>query len=55
MHLGWPQLIYIALMFLATGGALAKHGESKGTHNFGVALIADAITLSLLWWGGFFS
>ena len=35
--------------------AIAKHGEPKGTtYDFGTTLVADALILGLLYWGGFF-
>ena len=56
MTLHAPQFIILGLMVLSTGMHLAKHGDSKtGTWNFGHALISDAITISLLYWGGFFN
>lgn len=48
-------MILLGLTTLSTGVHLAKHGEPKvGTWNFGHAIIADIITLGLLYWGGFF-
>lgn len=55
MTLGAPQLILLGLMVLATGMHLAKHGEPKpGNWHFGYAVVSDIITISLLYWGGFF-
>lgn len=55
MVLGWPQGIYLALTAVGLGVTIAKHGEPKGNYSVGTALVSLAITLPLLWWGGFFS
>ena len=49
-----PQIIYLALAFMALGISLAKHGESRSNHNFGLTLLSMAIAIYILWWGGFF-
>ena len=56
MKFGWPQLIYIGLMLLGEGMAIAKHGEYKkaSMHNAWTSLIAYAIDIMILAWGGFF-
>ncbi|QJB21885.1 hypothetical protein KNU94_gp47 [Xanthomonas phage FoX2] len=51
-----PQLIYLALMFVGFGITVSKHGQPEtGKHNAWFALIANALVVTLLWWGGFFS
>ncbi|QWY14277.1 hypothetical protein [Xanthomonas phage M29] len=51
-----PQLIYLALMFVGIGIAVSKHGQPEtGKHNAWVTLIASALVINLLLWGGFFS
>lgn len=56
MHIGPPQIIFLALTFISSGIYLAKHGEPKtGAYNFGISLLSDAIVLGLLYWGGFFT
>lgn len=55
MTIGWPQGIFLALIILSDGIALANHGEPKGNYNFFTSLVGTALTVSLLWWGGFFS
>lgn len=51
-----PQLILLGLMILALGITLAKHGQPKNDkYNFGISLIANAIEIGLLYWGGFFN
>lgn len=54
---GWPQVIILALSFMGLGTHLIKHGEPKKDprYNFGMEVIAAAIHLGLLYWGGFFS
>lgn len=50
-----PQLIYLGLIVFALGISAVKHGQPKtGNHSFGTSLLALAIVLPLLWWGGFF-
>lgn len=51
-----PQFIYIVLVALNVGIDLAKDGEpKKGNYNAIGSLIASALIMALLWWGGFFS
>lgn len=53
-----PQYIYLALLILGLGIALAKHGEPKPPlgqrYNFWVTLFDALIVIALLNWGGFF-
>lgn len=44
----WPSLIYLLLVLFSLGVNAGKD-EKMGT-----MLLANVITLSLLWWGGFF-
>ncbi len=46
--MAWPQIIFITIMALGTGVTLAQHGDLKKD------FINTAVTLLLLWWGGFF-
>ena len=56
MTLHWPQAIYIALTLIGLGVAFQQHGSPKtGQHNAWATLLASAIIISLLYWGGFFS
>lgn len=55
MRLGIWQIIYLCLMVMGVGLAIGKHGESKGTYNGWVTLIATAIDITILALGGFFS
>lgn len=53
---GWPQGIYLALAFMGLGITAAKHGNPKeGKHDFWSIGLATLLSLSLLWWGGFFA
>jgi len=56
MSLGLPQLIYLSLVLVALGTEIARHGEPKkpGKHNAVASLIASALLVGLLYWGGFF-
>jgi hypothetical protein len=50
-----PQIIVIILFGLSIGIDLAKHGQRKvGSYNLWHTLIATAIWVGLLIWGGFF-
>lgn len=54
MHIG--MIIYLALNLFSLGIAMEQHGKPKtGTHNFFTTLIALALCLLLLYWGGAFN
>ena len=53
MLIGWPQGIFLLLVFTSLGISIAKHGEAT-KHNGTACAVSTAITLALLWWGGFF-
>jgi len=55
MTLNAPQLIFTGLLLVNSGICMARYGKQK-TDSYGLAdvLIAPAITVSLLWWGGFY-
>lgn len=56
MNIGWPEGIYLAIVFLGLCFTISNHGKPKtGEHDAGAFLLASAITLGLLYWGGFFS
>jgi hypothetical protein len=48
------QLVYLSLTVLSLGISIAKHGEPRTPHNCLVEIIGITISLSLLYWGGFF-
>lgn len=50
-----PVLIELALFTLSLGISLANHGKPRSNENFVTTLIALAIQLSILHWGGFFN
>ena len=51
----WPQLAYLALIVFSLGITLEQHGKPKtGNENIWVSLTACALTLWLLYMGGFF-
>jgi hypothetical protein len=54
MHLGIPQIIYLALLIFGLGISIAKHGKPRSNENFWMSLISATIIISLLMWGGFF-
>lgn len=50
-----PQIIYLVLLFAGLLLSANMHGkEKKGKHNFWNHLFNTVITISLLYWGGFF-
>lgn len=55
MYIGIPQAVLIALLILNLGTAIAKDGEDKGKYSAGATFFDIAITLGILYWGGFFS
>jgi hypothetical protein len=51
-----PQIIYILLFFVSLVVIGFRHGkEKKGEYNMIEDLIALAIQVGLMFWGGFFS
>lgn len=56
MNIGWPQGILLTLWFLTLCTHASKNGQPReGHYDLGAALLAAAISLGLLFWGGFFS
>lgn len=55
MHI-WPQVTWLAIMVMGAGISLAKYGEQKrDRYDLGDLVIAPAITLTILYYGGFFT
>ena len=53
--MGVPQIIMIAIMAMGLGMHLVKNGEPKEeVYSFPIMLVATAIEVGLLIWGGFF-
>ena len=53
---GIPQIIIIALYAMSIGVAVAEAADGKRlTKDLVNRIIAVAILMGLLWWGGFFS
>jgi hypothetical protein len=53
--LGWPQLIYLALVLIGFGYTVAKHGQPQNPHNIITSLVATSISMLILYLGGFFT
>lgn len=54
MHIA--KILLIGLYVVALMLAANQHGKYRtGKNNFWVSLIATALEIGLLWWGGFFS
>jgi hypothetical protein len=55
MSIGWPQGIYLALVFLTICGHASKNGQPReGHYDLGLSLLNAALGGGLLFWGGFF-
>jgi len=56
MRFGIPQIIFTCLIAYNVLNGLARHGEPKkeGKYNFFTEVIAAAITITILIYGGFF-
>lgn len=52
--LGWPQLIWVAIVLLADLVAIVHHGKPRPPFNAYVSVSGTMISLALLYWGGFF-
>jgi hypothetical protein len=53
--MGAPQIIYLVFMAIGLVADAALDGqEITSTHSFAVGIVKKAITVSLLFWGGFF-
>lgn len=53
--MGAPQIIMIVLLTFSVSQHLIKHGETgEIKYNVFIGLVAAAIEVGLLWWGGFF-
>ena len=51
-----PQIIMIAILAISIGTNLSRHGEPQtGNHNIVHTIIGAAISVAILWWGGFWS
>jgi len=48
------KIILLGLLTLSLGMNLATHGEKRKPTNGWISLISYLLTLSLLYWGGYF-
>ncbi len=56
MIIDWPQALMLGLIFLSICMNASKNGQPRtGHYDLGAALIANAIMLAVLVWGGFFA
>jgi hypothetical protein len=54
--LGWPQVIWIALVTVSTAYHCFRHGDQRTDKYNGVATVVAALLgFGLLYWGGFFN
>lgn len=52
--MGAPQIVWIFLVALGLGVQIAKHGQPQSPYHAGKSLVGCAISVGLLYWGGFF-
>lgn len=53
--MGAPQIVMIVIISIGLGNSLCNHGNVKEEkYNFWTTLVAIAIEVALLKWGGFF-
>ena len=51
----WPQTVFVILIVLNLGIILERHGKPKtGNESFWISLTSTALTMWLLYEGGFF-
>lgn len=50
----WPQAIYLLLSFIGLMASLVNHGKPSEPEDFSKTLLATAVVMGLLVWGGFF-
>jgi len=52
-----PQILYLSLIMLSLGINIAKHGQPRkpGTENAWHTLVGAAISLTIMYYGGFFA
>lgn len=55
MTLGWPQLVYLALLLIGVGVAAAKDGQPREAWSFWWTLVGAGLAIWLLYMGGFFT
>lgn len=56
MNIGWPEGIMLFLIFAGVGISIARFGEQKRDgYDWMDVLFAPAISIALLYWGGFFA
>ena len=54
-HIGWPQGIWLLLVFIRLSYQALCHGKPYETKvNFWNELLVAVTLFLLLWWGGFF-
>lgn len=56
INIGWPEGIMLGFILLSLIIHASQNGKPMNQeYNFGLRLIAAGISLSLLYWGGFFN
>lgn len=50
----WPQYVYLGLICFSLGLSIADHGRPRERENAWVSVAAVALSMFLLWQGGFF-
>lgn len=57
MNIGWPEGIWLGFIIFNIVIAAIMDGEPKknAKHSFPITLVGSAISVGLLYWGGFFA
>lgn len=52
----WPQYFFLSIMFIGLLIAAHQHGKPRtGKHDFWIQAISTAVSLVVLYYGGFFN
>jgi hypothetical protein len=54
MYLGIPQIIYLSLVGFGLTMSIVNHGKPRSNENAMTTFIGGAVSLTLLYFGGFF-
>lgn len=55
MNMGWPEWIWVALMFYNAAVFAINDGKPRSKYNFNLFVVSVPLSFGLLYWGGFFA